>query len=394
MFRIPRISPYSIFSDSSIAIFLLFLFNILFLPIERDAISIVKVAVMALCPFVFIFKRPVVSKALLYGMSYWLFICLLSVLKGDMRFSTIGFLGMYIGMFITYYDLIIKGSFSLEYFQKALKWLIIAYGIVLILQQMCLLVGLRNFPLINLQGQFYLSVNKLPSLSLEPSHSARILSVAMLGYLRCIEMTLSRKPLINELFRGEHKWVSMSFLWSMFTMGSGTAFVGIAILSLYFITRKTVIYIVPILIILFITGQSLDLKQMNRALALAEATASGDVDRMNEVEGSGASRIIPVVNFLTKTDLTKTETWIGKKSMEKDKLWWTRMDRSIIDQYGLIAFIISMIFVYSCMIHRFFSIETLMFGLLLGFTIGNIYYTWGCMLIMTGVSYFQRQIND
>lgn len=389
MIRIPHLSLYSFFTNSAIATSLLILFNILYLPIEREAISMVKVAVMGICPLVFILKRPIVSKALLLGISYWLLVYFLSAFKGEMRFSTIGFLGMYLGMFITYYDLILKGAFTLTHFQKALKWLIIVYGVVLIAQQICLLAGIRNFPLINIQGQFYLSISKLPSLSLEPSHSARILSVAMLGYLRCIEITRYGKPLVKELFSKEHKWVSLSFLWCMLTMGSGTAFVGIAILSIYFITRKTAIYVIPILITLFLMGQSMEVKQMNRAVALAEATMSGSVEEMNEADGSGASRFIPVVNFLTKTDLTEVETWIGKKSMEKDKLWWTRMNRSIIDQYGLIAFVLSMVLVYSCMIRHFFSIETLMFGLLLGFTIGNIYYTWGCMLIMTGIRYFQ-----
>lgn len=389
MIRIPHLSLHFIFTNCVLATFLLVLFNILYLPLEREAISIVKVAVMGVCPLVFVLKGPIVSKALLLGISYWLLVYFLSAFKGEMRFSTIGFLGMYLGMFITYYDLILKGAFTLSYFQKVLKWLIIAYGVALIAQQMCLMVGIRNLPLINLQGQFYLSISKLPSLSLEPSHSARILSVAMLGYLRCIEITIHRKPLVKELFSKEHIWVSLLFLWCIFTMGSGTAFVGIAILSIYFITRKTAIYIVPILITLFIVGQSMEVKQMNRAVALAGATMSGSVEKMNEAEGSGASRIIPVVNFLTKTDLAEVETWIGKKSMEKDKLWWTRMDRSIIDQYGLIAFALSMALVYSCMIRHFFSIETLMFGLLLGFTIGNIYYTWGCMLIMTSIRYFQ-----
>lgn len=394
MIRIPHLSLYSIFTNSAIVTCLLVLFNILYLPLERDAISIVKVMVMGVCPLVFILKGPIVSKALLLGISYWLLVYFLSAFKGEMRFSTIGFLGMYLCMFITYYDLILKGAFSLTHFQKVLKCLIVAYGVVLIAQQMCLMVGIRNLPLINLQGQFYLSISKLPSLSLEPSHSARILSVAMLGYLRCIEITKHRKPLVKELFSKEHIWVSVLFLWCIFTMGSGTAFVGIAILSLYFITRKSAIYIVPILITLFILGQSMEIKQLNRAVALAGATMNGSVEEMNEADGSGASRFIPVVNFLTKTDLTKVETWIGKKSMAKDKLWWTRMDRSIIDQYGLIAFVLSMVLVYSCMIRRFFSIETLMFCLLLGFAIGNIYYSWGCLMIMTGVRYFQEKYEE
>ncbi|WP_276806173.1 hypothetical protein [Bacteroides stercorirosoris] len=324
-------------------------------------------------------------------MGYWLVIYFLSLFKGEMRFSTLGFLAMYLMMFITYYDFIIKGTFTLNYFQNILKSLIIAYGIILILQQCCLLVGIRNMPIINLQNQFFLSITKLPSLTLEPSHSARILTVAMLGYLRCEEISISRKLTLREIFDSKHRRVIALFFWAMLTMGSGTAFVGIAILSLYFITRHTAIYVVPLLLGCFILGQSMELQQMKRVEILAKASMTGNTKKMQEEEGSGAVRIIPVLNLFTKTDLTKKETWIGQQSMKKDKAWWLKTDKSIIDQYGLIAFLISMLLVYSCMIHRFFSIETLFFLFFMGFSINNIYYSWGCLMVMTTIGWLQKQ---
>lgn len=386
----PQLSLKQVFNDSTIATFLLVLFCILFVPIEQSGISTVKVAAMALCPLIFVLKKPYISKALLLGMGYWLVIYFLSLFKGEMRFSTLGFLAMYLMMFITYYDFIIKGTFTLNYFQNILKSLIIAYGIVLILQQCCLLVGIRNMPIINLQNQFFLSITKLPSLTLEPSHSARILTVAMLGYLRCEEIFISRKLTLREIFDSKHRRVIALFFWAMLTMGSGTAFVGIAILSLYFITRHTAIYVIPLLVSCFIFGQSIELQQMKRVEILAKVSITGNTKKMQEEEGSGAVRIIPVLNLFT-TDLTKKETWIGRQSMEKDKAWWSKTDSSIIDQYGLIAFLISMLLVYSCMIYRFFSIETLIFLFFTGFSINNIYYTWGCFMIMTAISWFQKQ---
>ena len=192
MFPVPHLLLRQFISDKNIATFLLVLFNILFLPIERDAFSLVKIGMMALCPLIWILNNPFVTKALLYGLVYWLLIYFLSLLKGEIRFSTIGFSGMYIGMFITYYNYVIKGVFVLDYFQKILKWIIIIYGTTLIAQQFCLLIGLKNVPIINLQNQNFLDLTKLPSLTLEPSHSARILTVAMLGYLRCSEIKFKR----------------------------------------------------------------------------------------------------------------------------------------------------------------------------------------------------------
>lgn len=379
-----------IYEDKVLATIMLVLFNIMFVPIEQGPFSPVKITLMGLCPLIFIAKKPIVTKALVLAAIYWVVCYTLSLLKGEMRFSTLGFLGMYLILYINYYSFIVKGTFTLEYFTKVLKYLIIAYAVVLIGQQMCVLVGLRNMPLLNLQNQFFLSITKLPSLTLEPSHSARILTFTMLGYLRCMEIMKGKRISLQELFSPEQRIVTFSFLWSMLMMGSGTAFVGMGVLSLYFITRKTVIYIIPLIIGMFMLGQSMELKQMDRAVALAEAASTGSAEEAMAADGSGATRIIPVMNVFTKTDVTQLETWIGKKSMEKDKYWWKRTDTKIYDQYGLIAFIISLVFIYSCVIRHFFSIETLLYLILLGFTLGNIYYAWGCLMIMTGVTYFQK----
>ena len=379
-----------IYEDKVLATIMLVLFNIMFVPIEQGPFSPVKITLMGLCPLIFIAKKPIVTKALVLAAIYWVVCYTLSLLKGEMRFSTLGFLGMYLILYINYYSFIVKGTFTLEYFTKVLKYLIIAYAVVLIGQQMCVLVGLRNMPLLNLQNQFFLSITKLPSLTLEPSHSARILTFTMLGYLRCMEIKKGKRITLQELFSPEQRIVTFSFLWSMLMMGSGTAFVGMGVLSLYFITRKTVIYIIPLIIGMFMLGQSMELKQMDRAVALAEAASTGSAEEAMAADGSGATRIIPVMNVFTKTDVTQLETWIGKKSMEKDKYWWKRTDTKIYDQYGLIAFIISLVFIYSCVIRHFFSIETLLYLILLGFTLGNIYYAWGCLMIMTGVTYFQK----
>ena len=379
-----------IYEDKVLATIMLVLFNIMFVPIEQGPFSPVKITFMGLCPLIFIAKKPIVTKALVLAAIYWLVCYTLSLLKGEMRFSTLGFLGMYLILYINYYSFIVKGTFTLEYFTKVLKYLIIAYAVVLIGQQMCVLVGLRNMPLLNLQNQFFLSITKLPSLTLEPSHSARILTFTMLGYLRCMEIMKGKRISLQELFSPEQRIVTFSFLWSMLMMGSGTAFVGMGVLCLYFITRKTVIYIIPLIIGMFMLGQSMELKQMDRAVALAEAASTGSAEEAMAADGSGATRIIPVMNVFTKTDVTQLETWIGKKSMEKDKHWWMRTDTKIYDQYGLIAFIISLVFIYSCVIRHFFSIETLLYLILLGFTLGNIYYAWGCLMIMTGVTYFQK----
>ena len=355
--------------------------------------SFIKLAVMGMAPFVFLLRSAFVSYATLLGFSYWLWCYFSSLLNGEQRFSTIGFLGMYIITFIVYYNLLHSGVFSFNYFKRLLRILILAFGIILVLQQLCLLVGVRSMSIVNLNNQFYLSLTKLPSLTLEPSHTARLLAAFSLCYWRMFELEYGEKPTVRLLFQGEMKYPMLLFVWSMLTMGSGTAFIALGILCFYFITKKTIVYIIPFFVLMYFVAESMQLTQLERATRIATASVTGEIDKIQDADGSGASRVIPLVNTLTKTNLTKKEIWVGKGTAKIDKLWWTKTDQKIgvIDQYGLIGFIMTILFVYRCIIRRFFSIETLLFLLLLGMSVSNIYYSWGCFMLFAGVRYFQEQ---
>lgn len=389
------LSLRGITSNRSLATIYLVVMCIQIVAIEGYGISPLKVVLMGIAPFLFICKTMFVSPALVWGLLYWAWCYFSALFNGEMRFSTIGYLGMFVITYIVFYGLLYKEAFSFEYFKKLLSGLIIAFGVVLILQQIAILVGLRSFWFINLDNQFFLGIDKLPSLTLEPSHTARILAVAMLCYWRCIEMTNDgERPTIIALFDKEHRWTCIFFLWSMLTMGSGTAFVGLAILSLYFMRRKTLIYIIPIFALLFYIGQYMGLSQMNRALRVAQAATTGNVEMVQEADGSAASRVIPIINTLT-IDLSNQDSWIGKGTQTKEYAAnsWKRTNNllSVVEQYGLIGLLLCLGLVYICAIHKFFSIETLLFLFLLGFSLANIAYVWGCLLIFTSTTYFLKR---
>lgn len=375
------------------ATLLLIVFCMQLVYIEGGGISPLKVAFMAICPLIFLFKVPFVSSAFWWGILYFISCLLMSLLHCNMRFSTIGYLGLFIGMYITYYNLIYSKCFTLNYFIKLVRILIIAFGICLLLQQISILIGLRNIPFINLVGQFYLAIDKLPSLTIEPSHSARILTVLMYSYIKCTELKNDQHLSLSKMLSSGNKWTTYCFLWSMLTMGSGTAFIGLGLLSLHFITKQNFIYTIPTLLLLIAIGEVVEIKQMKRATNLLEATVvSRDVNTMHETEGSGAIRIIPIVNTFTDIDLFASETWLGKGTQTKEyaaDFWKRTTDKVVIvEQYGLISFILSLFLVFKCAIRNFFSIETLLFLGLLSMTLSNIYYAWTIMMIFTTIKYF------
>lgn len=398
--ELPRISIRQFVNGRLIASLFLVVMCVQIVSIEGYGVSPIKVGLMALAPLIFILKTPYISKALLLGILYWIICCFSALFHDYIRFSTIGYLGMFIISYIVFYYLVYSGVFSLNYFTRLLRYLIIAYGVVLLFQQVAMLVGVHSLALINLNNQFFLSLTKLPSLSNEPSHSARLLTMMMLGYLRCLEIADNgNRPTVIYLFTKEHRITTVLFLWTMLTMGSGTAFIGLGLLSLYFIQRKTIVYIIPALLVLFYIGQTLELSQMDRAIRLAEvAIKAENIETIHETEGSGAIRIIPLINTFTQTDLTDKNSWFGKGTISKEyaaNFWKRTTDKlAIVEQYGLIAFALSLIFVYTCMIRRFFSIETLLFIVLFGFSIGNIAYTWGAVMVFTCIRYFQSNFKE
>lgn len=388
-------SLYKIFNNTSVATIYLILLNVQFISIEGDGTSILKVSAMLLAPILFYLKSSDINKALVWGVLYWLMCLCCSSFHDGFRFSTLGYLGMFIATYILFYSLIYKGAYTLDFFINLLKRLIIAYGVVLLLQQLCMIIGIHHMPIINLSNQFFLELTKLPSLSVEPSHTARILTVAMLAYWRCCSIKKGNQLSLKDLINKEHRGVTFMFFWTMITMGSGTAFVGIAILSLYFVNHKTIFYVIPLFITLFILGQQFELKHADRAIKLFNTLIqSGDVKKIRETDSSGAYRLIPLVNTVMNTDYTKAETWFGTgiQTREYAFLRWKRTtDKlAIIEQYGFISLVISIILFFKCAVRKIFCIETLVFVILFNASLVNIYFIWGCLMIFTAVRYFQE----
>lgn len=380
-------------TDRNIAVAILVVMLTQFVFIEGYTISPLKVGLMALMPFVFIVKVPYVSKALILGILYLLTIIFSGLFHPEsFRFSTIGYLGMFVITFITLYNLVHSGAFSLSFFIKFLRWMILAYAICLICQQLFVLVGIRFMPIINLNNQFFLAIDKLPSLSLEPSQTARILGVLIYAYMQCNSFQQGSTFRFRQLFEQEHKWVTYGFLWSMFTMGSGTAFIVLGVLSLYFINWRNALIIVPLLAGLVYVGSSMGIEQFDRAYNTTQATLTLDKGTVAETDGSAYARIAPMLNTINNLDLSKKEHWFGYGIDTGNANMSTRMIAEITD-YGFLAYLLGLLLVFSCSI-RFWSIPTIMFFIGIGGGTSNIANGWGALMIFMYVRYFYYNHNE
>ena len=378
-------------TNRGIATIYLVMMCVQFVAIEGYGVSNVKVALMALAPLLFVFRVPYMTKATLWCSLYMVVVLFCAFQQDYVRFSTLGYLGMFLITYIVYYNLLYKKhAFSLMYFIRLLRIMILAYVFCLLAQQVFVLIGIRNFPLINLYNQHFLAIDKLPTWTQEPSSSARILGVLYYAYLKCCEIVEEEKLSLKRVFELPHRWITIGFLYAMTTMGSGTAFISLMVLAMYFLKRKALWYVVPIFIGLYFTLPLMNIKQLDRAVNVINATLTLDAEEVKRVDGSAASRVVPLLNTLNM-DLSKSETWYGKGTINKDNwhhgmIYKAKMGN--IDQYGLLSYIVSLILVFSCCMH-FVSIPTIMFFAGVGGGVTNFAYLWGILMIFAAVRYFQ-----
>lgn len=361
---------------------------------EGFGVSKIKVALMALAPLIFIFKVPHMTKATIWCSLYMGVVLFCAYQQEYVRFSTLGYLGMFLITYIVFYNLLYKKhAFSLMYFIRLLRIMILAYAICLLAQQAFVLIGIRNFPLINLYDQYFLAINKLPTWTQEPSSSARILGVLYYAYLKCCEIVEEEKLSLKRVFELPHRWITIGFLYTMTTMGAGTAFICLIILAMYFLKTKTLWYVVPIFIGLYFTLPLLNIKQLDRVVNVINATLTLDAEEVRRVDSSAASRITPILNTLNM-DLSDPKIWFGRGTFKKGEMiqvYITKQGKmGNIDQYGLLSYIVSLILVFSCCFN-FMSIPTIMFFVGVGGGVGNIAYAWGLLMIFTAVRYFENR---
>ena len=104
--------------------------------------------------------------------------------------------------------------------------------------------------------------------------------------------------------------------------------------------------------------------------------------------GSASARIAPVINSLN-ADFSKKETWLGHGiDYGKNQGSFYKQTGTVFDDYGLLFYILSLIFTLSCS-YKFLSLATIfMFAGVTGRAGTNIQYAWELMMVLTCVRYF------
>lgn len=357
----------------------------------RAGVSLFKVAVSTLTPFIFILCKPAISKCNILATVYFIYIFITAYFHPtNFRLSTLLYLLSFLMSYCTFYHLVyVNRALCINHFINFVKYAIIVSTIILLLQQIFIIVGIKQVPILNLTQILDRGIGA-NSLYGEPSVFARVMGVLYYAYLKCNEHLSGNKQTIATIISSEHRWVTITFLWSMLTMGSGTAFICLAVLSLYFMKGFQFIYAIPIFVSVFFILDFFEIRQFERARTTIQATMTGDSREVREADGSAAVRIKPFLNTL-QIDLTKSDTWFGKgcDSGIIDGLYGDERYIGEISDYGLIAYILGLLLVFSCAIKPF-SLPALMYFAGIGGGTGNIAYVWGILLLFTCTRYFSE----
>ena len=369
------------------ATILLIFYGIYYMPIDSFGMNApIKMALMFSSIFVLLFYTFKTSKALVWGVIYLVLqYSVASFHPETFRWSTYIYSILLVLTFICFYNLVwIEKVFTIDHFIKICKWFMMAYFIVCIIQQVLTLAGIGYFPLLNMMQVLDRGIG-CQSLSMEPSTFGRFMLVFYYAYVKCQEYKRDEGPFtLSELFSGEHKWITIRFLWMMLTMGSGTAYLCIILFALYFVRNHNWYYIIPALIGCYILVQNSGIEALDRTTNAIEATATLDKETVKETDGSAATRITPILNSFT-ADFTKSETWLGYGI---DAGISNKANRTIFHDYGLIFYIVTLFLGFTCA-YNFWSLGCIfMFAGIAGGAGSNIQYAWALMMVMTCVKYF------
>lgn len=398
----PVIERKSIRWQTIIACTYLCVMCIQYVPWEGEGVSPIKVLMMCFSPVFLLVFTPVFTKAVLWGGLYllWIFVDMYSRFDNP-RLETMGYSAMFFVTYMLFYELVCnKKVFAADSFIRLMKVIMWSYIIVLIVQQMVSLAGMRVVPLLNLNAVE--SAMKCQSLSIEPSHSARIMGALFYAFLKVTEYKNDKKISLSWLWHNE-RYLLIGFFYAMFSMQSATAILVSAIILFYFFRAKNLLFLILLFVLLLQIRYIAESEQVLRTTNIVESVLTFDNSRIIETDHSASFRILPILNFF-HLDFFDIYTWIGHGTdtalyiFEDEYLRTGSLSTDVVNNgildYGLISYIIGLIFVFTSCIKPFFCLATVLFFFGLGGSFGNVAYSWGILMIFTCMSFFYQQYHS
>jgi hypothetical protein len=358
--------------------------------------NLLLICVMGLSPFI------ILNYARFDRINTWLILFMVSIViiplihqPQSMRWSTVLYSFMFSLTFIAYQELLNQSYFTPKKYLKILKYLILAYFIVLLIQQFCVLTGL---PIFNLSNYDPSNRWKLNSLASEPSHSARIVALLMYCYVTIKKLVTNRKYSFKLEYKKD-KWIWISFIWTMATMGSGTAFLFLALVLLMFVRFKNLISVFILAGGIFLLYNFFEIGGFERVYKTVVASSTLDKNLIIETDHSASTRIVPFIILFEMGSLNSLNGWFGHgvdyvSGFLSDVMPGLKEGTSgggllsLWIEYGFISFGLFIIFSLTTTLRKNHYL-TLVFWVLVVLLIGvNSQITWLAIILLFTNKYF------
>ena len=118
------------------------------------------------------------------------------------RWSTMLYPLIFVSLYISYNKVLRQNLRTIQYFIKICRFIIAAYFLMLVIQQICVLVGLTVLNVSNYDPRYPWKLN---SLAAEPFHADRIVGEAMSAHI--LAMRYLKNPISKREFEKSNAYV-------------------------------------------------------------------------------------------------------------------------------------------------------------------------------------------
>lgn len=242
-----------------------------------------------------------------FSLAILLIVFPLVVDPGSYRLTTVAYSVMFFFSFMVYVKAFNSSAISEIEYAKIIKVIIYAYTIMLLLQQLCVLLGL---PVINSSNYYPPEPWKLNALSAEPAHSARIMSLLMYSLIVVSDGSARGRYTFREIVEKD-LLVWLSYLWCIFTMGSVTGLVFFMFVSLTLVRLKNIFPLIFAGVIFGGIFSFFEISSLARFSDFVIAVLSFDLETMFKVDLSAAIRIAPQIIVASSVEVFSVNGLFG-----------------------------------------------------------------------------------
>lgn len=385
-----------------ISVCFIMIFPLYGLGIENKYLPLM--VMMGLSPLVVIFDgyKPDKNLALLLGILFIMFMVGKVFHPETFRMNSYVYTIAFFVLFLSYDVVIQKNAIPIKTLEKFFRYLIYAYALVLLIQQLEVLVGIEKPINLAMFGGREDNPFKLNSLAIEPSNVGLIIPCVMFCWMKIQEILRNETKYVYKHIWKEDKKVWILFLYVTLGCGSMTSFFSVVVLFLYFVNKRNIKYL-PLILILgggLIFGLMKVSPKMNERIQNLFNINYTSSQMIVDTDASSSVRIVPYILYFNSFGVNEdTILGHGMDALENaanmniltteriengDRVGANSLVNTFYD-YGLICGLLFLIFILRNIAPKFKSFETLFYFLVFIMLPMNHFVLWGVIFSMMTV---------